>query len=186
MRDIRRDKEAVKAALEKTALLFASYMKDFFDAGVDLVEIAEPVASGDMVSKAHFEEFVVPAVTKLTRLLPDTICELHVCGSVSDRLSLMAETGAKLISLDYKVNLGTARRELGGKVAFSGNIDPVDVLAQSFPEDVTTVTRKAIEDAGGIDGFILMPGCDISPLTPKENLLAMIGEGKRYTSRTAT
>ena len=77
------------------------------------------------------------------------------------------------MSVDYKVDLARARRALGGKVALAGNMNPVSVLQASSPEGVAAACRDCIRSAGPSPGYIVMPGCDIPPSAPVENVRAM-------------
>jgi len=180
MRDIRKDPAAVEMALDRAADFYIAYMAPFLQAGVDFIEIAEPSASGDMIGYKHYENIVTGPLRKITSAMPQAIFELHICGFVEDRYEAMAESGAKVVSLDYKSSLSKAKDVFGGKMAVAGNLDPVEVVALSEPGVVAAQTAKCMAE-GGPDGFLLMPGCDIPPATPVENLRAMIQSAHAYT-----
>ncbi|MDR0878567.1 MAG: uroporphyrinogen decarboxylase family protein [Treponema sp.] len=175
MRDIRRNKEAVHRLLSFTADLYLSYVEGYIKNGVDIIAMGEPTASGDMISREHFAEFAVPALKKIYTALgkKNVITGIHICGNTEDRLDLIAGTGAQFVSLDYKVSLQKARSILNGKMAFAGNMDPVAVIQHGTLEEVARACEQCIASAGAGPGFILMPGCDIPPATPPENIRAM-------------
>jgi uroporphyrinogen decarboxylase len=175
MRSIRRDKAQTHRLLDWTAELYLTCAQVYIDAGVNLVSMGEPTASGDMISRDHFAEFVLPPLKKIYGVLrsKNVIAGLHICGNIEDRLDLIAQTGAQFISLDYKVSLKAARAILDGRMAFAGNMNPVDVMLRETPDAVEAACRRCVEDAGPGPGFILMPGCDIPPATPAENIRAM-------------
>ena len=179
MRDMRRSKQAVHSILDWTARLYLAYVEGYIKSGVDIIAMGEPVASGDMISRGHFEEFVVPPLKKIYSTLSGRGVKtcLHICGNVENRLDLIAETGVDLVSLDYKVSLKKARDVFSGRLAFAGNVDPVSVLRDGTTEKIKQTCRQCIEDAGN-SGFILMPGCDISPSTPLENIRTMINAAR--------
>jgi uroporphyrinogen decarboxylase len=181
MRDMRRNKDAVYVLLDWTTRLYLAYVEDYIKNGIDLIAMGEPTASGDMISRAHFAEFVVPALKKIYASLAGRGIKtcLHICGTIENRLDLIAETGVDLVSLDYKVSLKKARESFGGKIAFAGNINPVDVLQHGTQEEIRQAGSRCIADAGTV-GFILMPGCDIPPSTPAENIKAMTGAAHSY------
>jgi uroporphyrinogen decarboxylase len=103
---------------------------------------------------------------------------IHICGNVTDRLDLLAETGAAFISVDYKVNLAAVRTAFSGKTAFAGNMNPVDIMQKASPSVVEEACKTCLATAGGSTGYIIMPGCDIPPTTPIENIKAMTKTGK--------
>ena len=186
MRDMCRNKQAVHAILNWTVRLYLTYVEDYIQNGIDLITMGEPTASGDMISRAHFAEFALPPLKKIYAELSGKGVKtcLHICGNVENRLDLLAETGVDIISLDYKVSLKKAREVLCGRAAFAGNVNPVDVLQNGTKEQIIQTCNQCIKDAG-IEGFILMPGCDIPPSTPVENIKTMINAARCYPLQAA-
>jgi uroporphyrinogen decarboxylase len=186
MRGIYKDKEGVHKVLEFSTNLYLSYITPFVDAGINIVSIADPSASGDMISREQFENFSLPYLKKVVQKLKSkgVIVLIHICGNTTNRLDLIPQTGADIISVDYKVNLSTARNLVGGKIAFSGNMNPVNIMLNSSPADVEVACRTCIEKAGNSGGYILMPGCDIPPSVPLENIQAMVKVAHEYKNRS--
>ena len=175
MRGMRKDKSGVHRLLDFTSDVFLAGVENWTDENLDIVSMWEPTASGDMISRFHFEEFVMPALKKSFSALrkKNVITGIHICGNVSNRLDLIAETGAQFISLDYKVSLKKARDIFNGKIAFAGNMDPIGVMLTQTPEGVRAACLECLAETGEGNGFILMPGCETAAGTPLENLLAM-------------
>jgi uroporphyrinogen decarboxylase len=48
------------------------------------------------------------------------------------------------------------------------------VMLRGSPADVEAACQDCLEKAAGGGGFILMPGCDIPPMVPEENVRAFI------------
>ncbi|MGA2141765.1 MAG: uroporphyrinogen decarboxylase family protein [Brevinematales bacterium] len=183
MRNIYKDKQALHAVLEFAADLCYKYLEVFLDSGaVSLVSLADPSSSGDMISREQFREFSLPYLKKLVGKLRarGVYVLIHICGNTTNRLDLIPETGANIMSVDYKVSLAKARELLGGKIAFAGQMNPVSVMQASDKEGVEEACRNCIEQAGNSPGYILMPGCDIPPSVPMENVYAMVRTGRNY------
>ena len=176
MRNIYKDKAAVRAVLEFAAELSYRYLAPFVDAGAGLISVADPTASGDMISRRQFEEFVLPyqrrVISRIKAKGAETL--VHICGDVTDRLDLIPATGAGILSVDYKVDLARAAAALQGKLAFAGNMDPVAVMQNADPQGIAAACRACIQGAGPGSSHILMPGCDIPPGVPLENIRAMV------------
>lgn len=172
MKGIYRDRAAVEKTLAFTTELYLTYIQGYIDAGAKVIQMAEPSASGDMISRKHFSEVVMPYIQAAFRRLSDkgVTMILHICGNVSDRLDLIAESGVHIMSLDYKVDLAAARDAFAGKIAFSGNLNPVSVVQSGTREEIIRETVAGIEKVGEGHSYIVMPGCDIPPSTPLENL----------------
>lgn len=141
---------------------------------LDVILLGEPTASGDLISRKQFEQFVLPAMKDFTGWAGTKGARtiLHICGDTTDRLDLYPLTGASCISLDHKTDLAKAKEVLHGAMCFAGNVDPVKVLLQGTVREVEDACRRVIETAGTDGGFILMPGCDIPPTVPYENIRA--------------
>ncbi|MFQ5887991.1 MAG: uroporphyrinogen decarboxylase family protein [Candidatus Hydrothermarchaeales archaeon] len=183
MRNIYRDPEFVKAVLDFSTRLLIRFYKPLLKEGIiEMISIAEPSASGDLISKKHFAEFVLPHLQELTA---DTKSKgaytlLHICGNTTDKVDVIADSGASCFSLDHKVDLAMAKEVVGKKMCIAGNIDPVAVLANGSADDVRSASRECIEKASYGGGYILMPGCDMPPSVPLENIQAFIKTGKSW------
>jgi len=189
--DVHRD-PVVQTVLEATRLVKATFKKPAFvekmvdfcadllihvyeplvQGGMECLSIADPTASGDLINKKQMERFAVPGLKKLTGWAKDKGAHsiLHICGNTSDRLDLFPATGASTIFFDQKVDMANAKEALAGKMSFGGNVAPVHVLLNQDVAGVEKACREVIETAGSTPGFILVPGCDIPPTIPYENL----------------
>jgi uroporphyrinogen decarboxylase len=179
---IYKEPDAVRRVLGFCVDVSTRYYRGFIENGAEIISIAEPIASGDMLSRRHFEAFVVPVVKMfLDRLRDLAVCNLlHICGNIADRLDLIPGMGVDVLSVDYKVDLKKVRPALGRKIAFAGNVNPAEVLQQGTPEDVVAASRQCIRDAGEDANFILMPGCDIPPSCPLPNIRAFLAAPTSY------
>lgn len=79
---------------------------------------------------------------------------------------------SSLSELDFPVNLSRPRIDLGADRVICGNVSTVDELLRGTPEDVYEACRRCHQVAGQY--HIVGAGCEVSPLTPAENLRAMI------------
>ncbi|MDR2825891.1 MAG: uroporphyrinogen decarboxylase [Deltaproteobacteria bacterium] len=174
MRACLKDKPAVRDLMDFCVELYLKNVEDIVEAGADMVSAADPTASGDMISRRVFEELSLPYLQKIYKWVNDKkrIASLHICGNIENRLDLIPDTGTRILSMDYKVNMAKARDILGGKVVLAGNADPVGVIQMGTPEVVADTYRSAIEQAGN-NAYIMMTGCSLSALTPMENIEAM-------------
>lgn len=181
MMDIIRDPAGVKRLLEfSTEAVWLLHRPLLEDGTVEVVALAEPVASGDLISRQTFNEFALPYLQEIVRRVKNAggMTMLHICGKTADRLDLITQTGVNLFSLDHVVDLGRAKGELAGKVCVAGNIAPVEIMLQGAEEDVVKAARGCLEAAAEGGGYVLMPGCDLPPDVPLDNVRAMIRVAK--------
>lgn len=141
--------------------------------GLECISIADPTASGDLINRKQMEKFAVPGLKKLTEWARSKGVHsiLHICGNTGDRLDLFPLTGATTIFFDQKVDIARARDALEGKMSFGGNVAPVHVLMNQDAAGVEKACRDIISAVGTARGFILVPGCDVPPTIPYENLM---------------
>lgn len=182
MRSIYKDQAAVHAVLEFTTEVCLRYLEPFIEAGIGIVSVADPSASGDLISREQFRNFGLPYLKRVFTGLHQrgALVSLHICGNITNRLDLIPETGADILSLDYKVDLGRVKEVLGGKIAFAGNMNPVGIMQNASSAEVAAACRQCIEKAGPVPGYILMPGCDIPPGVPLANIQAMVRTAREF------
>lgn len=158
--------------------LYEPLVKD----GMQVLSVADPTASGDLISKKQFNDYAVPYLKQLSDWAKSKNAHVlcHICGNTTDRLDLMPATGCSCISLDHKTDIAKAKEELFGKMCFGGNVDPVAILLQGSVDDVEKACKKTIETAGTDGGFVLMPGCDIPPTVPYENIQKFIEVARNW------
>jgi uroporphyrinogen decarboxylase len=104
------------------------------DGTLEVISLADPTASGDLISKKQFEMFALPYLKKFTDWARSRNIHtlVHICGNTTDRLDLFPQTGASCISLDHKTDIGKAKELLHGKMCFAGNVDPVNIMLQGI------------------------------------------------------
>jgi len=157
--------------------------------GVDAVLISSAFAGAGFISPGHYRRFVLPFERKVIRGIQESRAlpvYTHTCGSIGDRLELMAETGTGGIdTLDPpplgNVELEDAKRRIGNRLFIKGNLDPVNTLLRGSRSQVERAALRCIEAAGENGGYILSSACSVSPRTAPENLavLAEVAEGRR-------
>ena len=187
MRAIYKDKSAVHAVLEFATELCIAYLDPFIDAGVSMISLADPTASGDLISAEQFSEFSLPYLSRVAQHIRSrgVWVLVHICGNTTNRLHAIPSSGAQIMSVDYKVPLTDVRTILGGKIAFAGNMNPVAIMQRQTPEGVAEACRTCIAQAGSGAGYLLMPGCDIPPSVPLENIQAMVATAHAHANQAA-
>ncbi len=176
MRAVMKNRSTVEKLLDKVGAVLSGFGRAVGELGADGLIIADPVGSSTMVSPKVYRELVLPHLQRFIGAL-NIPAILHVCGNTRPILNLMAETGAKILSLDQCMDLAEAKEQLAGRCGIAGNVDPIDVLLRGTVAEVKRETLKCLQ-RGGKKGYILMAGCAVPPATPLENLKAMIETAK--------
>jgi [methyl-Co(III) methanol-specific corrinoid protein]:coenzyme M methyltransferase len=171
--------DKVHGFVDIAAEVGSMYGKALLEAGADVVLIADPSASCDLISPKTFRTFVKPAITKIVKAI-DGVTILHICGNTTPILKDMADTGVATISIDEKVDITEARKIVGDKVRLVGNVSTVRTLLMGTPEKVKEESLKALR--AGVD--VLAPGCGIPPLTPNANYKALVEAAIEFKKTT--
>ncbi|UCC23096.1 MAG: uroporphyrinogen decarboxylase family protein [Planctomycetota bacterium] len=139
-------------------------------AGADMIGIGD--AAAGLIGPDLYVKYALPAEQQLVSAIHQAgaSVKLHICGNINHIIQHMAKSGADIIDVDWIVPLGEARKLVGPEITLCGNFDPSAVLLQAGPEDVAEAAKQCI-DTGG-EKFILMPGCEVPPVTPEQNIRA--------------
>ncbi len=182
LKDCLRDRENVLKLLEIVTCNQIIYGTSLAHAGADIIEISDPMSSGDVVLKKQYRELGFSYSRQLVRVLKITgvLIIHHACGDTTDRLDLFKELGADALSLDQVVDMGEARKIVGDGITLFGNVSPLTLLNGSAWE-VKNEAERCIEKAGKNGSYILSSGCLISADTPIENMRAMADTAKAHS-----
>jgi uroporphyrinogen decarboxylase len=105
---------------------------------------------------------------------------IHFATETSGYLEAMRETGADVISVDWRVDLDAAWQRLGEDSAVQGNLDPVALLA---PWDALRQRARAILDqAGRRPGHVFNLGHGILPETSTDNVKRLVDFVHEHTA----
>lgn len=140
------------------------------EAGADMIGIGDAAAS--VISPEMYSSLVLPMEKRLISAIHEAggSVKMHICGNIINIVEHVARTGADIIDIDWMVPLDEARRLAGPDVCLCGNFDPSAVLLQGTAREVAEAAEKCIGLGG--EKFILMPGCEVPPGTPEENIRA--------------
>ncbi|MEM2960899.1 MAG: MtaA/CmuA family methyltransferase [Candidatus Bathyarchaeia archaeon] len=164
--------------LDKTLKADEEYVKAILDLGVDVITLIDAGGSGDILGLEGYMKHVYPYEKKLAELIRSfgAYSILHICSDTSLTLDKMADTGVNGISVDQCMDLSWCRGITDKRAALVGNVSPTTTLRSGKPEDVEREAKKCIEKGTNV----LAPGCGFSPLTPLDNMRALVKAAKTY------
>lgn len=140
------------------------------EAGADIVGLGDAICS--QISPKMYRQFALPAEQRIFAAIREmgAVGRLHICGNTSKLLPDMAASGAKIVDLDWMVDLRRAAEIFGDQVCPCGNFDPVRIMLQGTPEIVRDAVQACLDNGGAY--LFSGAGCEIPDQTPQENLLA--------------
>lgn len=154
------------------------YWKDMFGVENALVMTGEVLASNQMISPRHFEQFVLPYLKQSyegLRSLGYKHIYSHICGEQNANLpfwSLLPMGDPGIISIGHEVDILTAAKYFPDDIIY-GNLEPA-IIQTGTPKEVYEASREVIEKGKMCPGgFIFSTGCQLPPLSPPENVRMM-------------
>ncbi|MGH9592885.1 MAG: uroporphyrinogen decarboxylase family protein, partial [Bryobacteraceae bacterium] len=130
------------------------------------------------LSAADYREFALPATQLLIEELRATPAPIILYTKASGHfIEHAAESGADVLSVDWRVDLRELRSRLGPRIALQGNVDPCVLLGNT--PGIARAARDAVDATAG-KGHILNLGHGILPTTPVENAQAFIRAGQSW------
>jgi uroporphyrinogen decarboxylase len=168
--------------LDKLARTCAVYLEAQVAAGAQAVQIFDSWAG--ILSPADFREFALrhakTAITMLResptfRASPVPI--IYFVNGCAPYLADYASSGADVLGVDWRIDIGTVRKAVGDGVALQGNLDPGALYCS--PEEIRRRVFEVLRQAGPI-GHIFNLGHGVTPETPPDHVKAMVAAVKEY------
>jgi MtaA/CmuA family methyltransferase len=169
------DPEPIHRLIDYCRQACALFAKAQKDAGAHVTSIGDAFAGPSLISPAMYRRFALDPETRLAHEVQEfgIPLSIHICGNTSRIVADMGRTGARILEVDWKVDLAEARRLVPSTTVLMGNVNPSDPLVLGKPDDVMAVARAAIAATAG-RGLILSSGCAMGRDTPAENMRALV------------
>ncbi|MGN6598551.1 MAG: uroporphyrinogen decarboxylase [Actinomycetes bacterium] len=171
---MRTDPDTWHALLARVARLSATFLRVQVEAGASAVQLFDSWAG--TLSAADYERYVLPhSAAVLAAVEPLGVPRIHFGVGTGELLGLMAQAGAEVVGVDWRVPLSVAAQRVGPGHALQGNLDPTAVLA---PWDVVRGEVDAVlADAAGLPpgtGHIFNLGHGVLPATDPDILTRVV------------
>lgn len=167
---------AFRDLLDRIARATIGYLKAQIAAGAAAVQLFD-TWSGEL-TLADYQAFALPALQKIIREVNGSAPVIYYTKASHHLLPAVIESGANVLSVDWRVDLAELRKLAGPRVAIQGNLDPALLYAPS--EVLREETQKILAQLGGV-GHILNLGHGILPTTPVEKAQLFIKTGQATT-----
>jgi uroporphyrinogen decarboxylase len=171
-----REPAVAHALLEKLAETAAAALRLQIGAGCGAVQLFDTWAS--VLTPADFEAFALPYAKRVFDAIADLGApRVYYVNGIAGILESAALTGAECLSVDWRIDLGAARRR-APRLAFQGNLDPHALLG---PEaSVRAAARAVLRSNAGKPGHVFNLGHGIFPKAPVEAVEWMIDEVRAF------
>ena len=164
------DRPFFNALMEKLTGALIEYFKLQIAAGADAIQLFD--SWGGIIAGQDYEAASLRWMREIIAELPKDFPVILYAKGAPFQLTDMAFTGAKVLGVDWTVDLGVVRKLVPGNVALQGNLDPV--LMNTTPEIVRTEVSRLLETMRGTRGHIFNLGHGIMPEAKIECMEALV------------
>lgn len=170
-----RDPEVLHAMLDKLARSVIDYLNAQIRAGAQAVQIFD--SWGGALSDAAFLEFSL----RYMKQIVDGLIREHDGRKVPVILftkggglwlPAMAEAGADALGLDWTMNVGLARQQVGDQVALQGNMDPS--VLYGHPDQIRAEVKRILQSYGHGNGHVFNLGHGIHQFVDPESAKVLV------------
>ena len=171
------DPELWHALLGRLAVIAGAFLRIQVEAGASAVQLFDSWAGA--LSEADYRRYVMPhsaAVLAQVAAGHDRsgvgVPRIHFGVGTGELLGAMAEAGAEVVGVDFRVPLDVAARRVGPGRALQGNLDPAVTFAPWAA--VEEQTRRVLADATELTGHIFNLGHGVLPDTDPDVLARIV------------
>ncbi|MBN2774264.1 MAG: hypothetical protein JXR31_08445 [Prolixibacteraceae bacterium] len=157
--------------MDKCVQTTKDFAKAQIDAGCEIIGMGDAVCS--LIDADTYNFYVRDRHREIISYIHELggKVKLHICGDTNHLLPSYAGRGIDFLDLDWQADISHARDILGESIILGGNINPV-LIQDKSRDEVFSLSRVLMEKHCD-ERFILSAGCEITVLTPPENLRAM-------------
>ncbi len=174
-----RDPSAWDALMARLSRAIVIYLNAQIAAGAQAVQLFDSWVG--TLGPDDYRSYVLPHFQKIIAGITPGVPIISFATGNPQLLPLLAEAGAGVVSVDWRVRLGDAWRTIGYDRAIQGNFEPMALLA-----GVNEIRRRAasiLDQAAGRPGHIFNLGHGVLQQTPPENARALVDIVHEISSR---
>lgn len=147
---------------ERLAQISLAFLRVQVEAGASTVQLFDSWVGH--LGRADYLRHVEPHSRRVLEGLADLgVPRIHFGVGTGELLPQMAEAGAEVVGVDYRVSLTDAVARTGGRYAVQGNLDPALLFAPWEP--LAARVREIVEEGRSAPGHIFNLGHGVLPTT---------------------
>jgi uroporphyrinogen decarboxylase len=159
------------ALMGRLAEITSTFLRAQLAAGVDAVQLFDSWAGA--LSERDYREYVLPHSARVLESVADAgVPRIHFGVGTGELLGAMAEAGADVVGVDWRVPLDEASRRTGGRVAVQGNLDPAVLFADTA--SIEAEARRIVAEGRLTPGHVFNLGHGVLPDTDPDVLTRLV------------
>ncbi|MFZ1854629.1 MAG: uroporphyrinogen decarboxylase [Candidatus Nanopelagicales bacterium] len=175
-----RDPDTWNALLDRLADICGDFLRLQIDAGASAIQLFDSWAGA--LSAPMYQELVMPHSAKVLASVAHTeVPRIHFGVSTGELLDLMAQAGADVMGVDFRITLAQAAQRISRSMPLQGNLDPAALFAP-WPV-VEAAVADVLAAAEGLPGHIFNLGHGVPPETDPDVLTRVVELVHQSTAR---
>jgi len=170
--------ETFEKLMEKLTVATIDYFGSQIDAGVDAIQIFD--SWGSASAGTEYEALSLQWIRRIIDGVAGRVPITLFAKGMAHHADGLVATGAKMLSLDWTVDLGKTARELPDNVAVQGNMDPV--ILNTTPDITNSAATKILDNLKGRPGHVFNLGHGVLPQAKIACVEAMMETVVNYAS----
>jgi uroporphyrinogen decarboxylase len=159
------------ALMGRLAGITSAFLRAQVSAGVDAVQLFDSWAGA--LSERDYREYVLPHSTEVLQGVADAgVPRIHFGVGTGELLAAMADAGADVVGVDWRVPLDEAARRIGRRVAVQGNLDPAVLFADRA--SIEAEARRIVVEGRSAPGHVFNLGHGVLPQTDPDVLTRLV------------
>jgi len=154
------DPELFTALLDRIADITSGFLLTQIDAGASAIQLFDSWVGA--VAPVDYRKYVQPASAKVFAAVASRgVPRIHFGVGTGELLRDLADAGADVVGVDWRVPLDEAARRVGPGKAFQGNLDPATLFAP--PAALDAAVQRVLDDAAELPGHVFNLGHGVPP-----------------------
>ena len=182
------DPDTLHLILDRLARTVAAYLEAQVEAGADAVQLFDSWAG--ILAPTDFREFALRYARQIVDLLRESptwtkgrgVPIIYFVNGCAPYLDDVGRSGADVLGVDWRVDLGEVRRRIGGRMAVQGNLDPTSMFASE--DRLRQRVAEVLGSAGPEPGHIFNLGHGILPPTDPARVQLVVDAVRELSSAT--
>jgi uroporphyrinogen decarboxylase len=159
------------ALMSRLAEIAGTFLRAQVAAGVDAVQLFDSWAGA--LSERDYREYVLPHSARVLESVAGAgVPRIHFGVGTGELLGAMADAGADVVGVDWRVPLDEAVRRTGGRVAVQGNLDPAVLFADRA--SIEAEARRIATEGRLAPGHVFNLGHGVLPDTDPDVLTRLV------------
>jgi uroporphyrinogen decarboxylase len=165
-----RDRGAWNELMSRLARAVTVYLNAQIAAGAQAVQLFDSWVG--CLGPDDYREHVLPHVQQIVRGITPGVPVISFATGNPELLPLLAEGGAAVVGVDWRIRLDDAWNMVGYDRAIQGNLDPMTLLADNAK--IRRQAEEILRQAAGRPGHIFNLGHGVLQQTPVESAIALV------------